>query len=82
MLHQVGDLFDLDKDNCTVSLRDMLVFIFFYRIVVHEGYFIVPILIACYMDSRCVSAAAFVKEANNPQLCVMQPSPLLVKQGK
>ena len=47
-----------------------------------KGIFIVPILIACYMDSRCLSAAAFVNEANSPQLCVMQPSPLLAKQDK
>ena len=47
-----------------------------------KGIFIVPILIACYMDSRCLSAAAFVKKANSPQFCVMQPSPLLAKQDK
>jgi hypothetical protein len=46
-----------------------------------KGIFIVAILIACYMDSRCLSAGAFVKKANSPQF-VMQPSPLLVKQDK
>ena len=47
-----------------------------------KGIFVVPILIACYMDNRCLSAAAFLKEAYSPQLCVTQPSPLLAKQDK